>query len=222
MIILNIYSKEWLLRRLLMIKFSKFLIASGIFIWTSISYAQLPANPWVAQPPSPNDGYFGDNIGNSTNGGDVTNAPVYGAGPTGGEILPVDPWARARDRSGVRTWRGSGQHGKLNYIGEATTYTTASGQEMIAPEVNRHNMVIMLNHLRNMGYKIPESYNEKIKAMPSEYKETLRNSMEEVTDSTSNDPLSLMFSNVYNIFEDYSGLDFNNILMNTMDILGTD
>lgn len=202
--------------------FYQILAFFGLLAWSCATYAQLPANPWVPQPPSPNDGYFGDNVGNSTQGGDVVDAPMYGNGPTGGNILPVDPWARARDRSGVRTWRGSGQHGKLNYIGEATTYTTASGQEMIAPEVNRHNMIVMLDHLRNMGYKIPTSYNEKIKAMPSEYKETLRTSMAQVADSSSDDPMSMIFNNMYNIFEDYSGLDLNNILMNTMDILGTD
>ncbi|MBE6451367.1 MAG: hypothetical protein E7016_05325 [Alphaproteobacteria bacterium] len=194
----------------------------GILLCASTSFAQLPANPWVPQAPSPNDGYFGEDIGNSTQGSDVVNAPIYNQGPTGGDILPVDPWARARDRSGVRTWRGSGQHGKLNYIGEATTYTTASGQEMIAPEVNRHNMIVMLDHLRNMGYMIPESYNDKIKTMPIEYKETLTQAMSDVTDNSGDDPLSLMFTNVYNIFQDYSGLDFNNILMNTMDILSTD
>ena len=113
------------------------------------AFAQLPANPWVPQAPSPNDGYFGDNTGNTDANGDATNAPMYANGPTEGNILPVDPWARARDRSGIRTWRGSGQHGKLNYIGEATTYTTASGQEMIAPEVNRHNMIVMLDHLED-------------------------------------------------------------------------
>ena len=205
-----------------MIKFSQILAVSGLLIWTSASYAQLPAHPWVPQAPSPNDGYFGDDVGNSTQGGDVVDAPIYSDGPTGGNILPVDPWARARDRSGVRTWRGSGQHGKLNYIGEATTYSTAMGQEALAPEVNRHNMIVMLDHLRNMGYKIPESYNEKIKALPSEYKSTLSRAMNDVTSDSSNNPLSLMFNNVYSIFEDYTGLDVNNILMNTMDVLGTD
>ena len=205
-----------------MVKFYCVFAVLGMLIHSGSSFAQLPANPWVPQAPSPNDGYFGEDIGNSTQGGDVVTAPSYAQGPTDGNILPVDPWARARDRSGVRTWRGSGQHGKLNYIGEATTYTTASGQEMIAPEVNRHNMIVMLDHLRNMGYKIPESYNEKIKAMPSEYKDTLQRSMTNLTDNSSHDPLSMMFSNMYNIFEDYSGLDLNNILMNTMDILSTD
>ena len=205
-----------------MIKISSILSAAFAFnLCVATAYAQLPANPWIPQPPAPNDGYFGEDIGNGT-GGDIVDSPIYNQGPTKGDILPVDPWARARDRSGVRTWRGSGQHGKLNYIGEATTYTTAMGQEMIAPEVNRHNMIVMLEHLRNMGYNIPDSYDQKIKEMPADYKETLQQSLQDVTSNAGDDPLSLMFSSVYNIMEDYTGLDFNNLLFNTMDILGTD
>lgn len=205
-----------------MLKIFRLSAILGIVFTASVAWAQLPANPWTVQPPKPNDGYFGDTAGNGTNGADVVNAPVYGNGPTGGNILPVDPWARARDRSGVRTWRGSGQHGKLNYIGEGTTYTTAMGQEMIAPEVNRHNMIVMLNHLRKMGYKIPASYDSKVKNMASDYKATLHQSLDDVTNSTAKDPLSLMFMNVYNIIENYTELDFNNVLFNSMDILGTD
>ena len=81
--------------------------------------AQLPANPWEI---SPNDGTF-DNVDYATSTEDaVTQAPMYGNGPTDGEVLPVDPWAKARDKSGIETWRGSGQHGRLNYVGEATTF----------------------------------------------------------------------------------------------------
>ena len=166
-----------------MIKISSILsmtLALGLF--AASAHAQLPANPWVPQPPAPNDGYFGEDIGNGT-GGDIVDSPIYGQGPTNGDIFPVDPWARARDRSGVRTWK---------------------------------------EHLRNMGYNIPDTYDQKIKDMPSDYKATLQQSLQDVTANAGDDPLSLMFSNVYNIMEDYTGLDFNNLLFNTMDILGTD
>lgn len=148
------------------------------------------------------------------------NAPAYENGPTNGDILPVDPWARARDRSGIVTWRGSGQHGKLNYVGEATTYTDAQGQEMIAPEVNRHNMLVMTEHLRNMGYKIPESYDQKIKDMPKAYGKLLRENYDKVF--SAEDPFGKSFSRILTDVEDGTGLDFENILFNTMDILGTD
>ena len=195
-------------------------VVTGALLLSFNAEAQLPVNPWQVQGPNPNNGYMGENIGNGTNGADITDAPIYSSNSSGGEITPVDPWARARDRSGVRTWRGSGQHGKLNYIGEATTYDTAMGQEMIAPEVNRHNMVVMLDHLRKMGYKIPESYNQKVQNMPETYRVNLQEHIVDVEAAT--DPFSQSFVSMLNSIENHTGLDLNNILFNTLDILGTD
>ena len=69
--------------------------------------------------------------------------------------------ARASRAGPGSDWRGSGKFGRLNYTGDVTTYGTAYGQEMLAPEVNQHNMNVMLQHLRELGYKIPESYDNK-------------------------------------------------------------
>ncbi len=193
-------------------------VAGGIAL-ASAAFAQLPANPWQAQPPKPNSGYFGDNVADKSPAA-VPDAPVYGNGVTEGAVLPVDPWARARDRTGTQTWRGSGNHGRLNYVGEATTYTDAQGQEMIAPEVNRHNMIIATEHLRKMGYKIPKSYDEKIKNMPQAYAEKLREAYSDVF--TLNDPLSKSFSQMMTDVENGTGLDFENLLFNSIDILSTD
>lgn len=202
-----------------MFRFLKvFLMAAALICVGKYSYAQLPANPWVAQPPSPNNGYFGDNIADAA-GSDITDAPIYSNNANGGEILPVDPWARARDRSGVRTWRGSGQQGKLNYIGEGTTFNTGD-QEYLAPEVNRHNMVVMLDHLRKMGYQIPESYNQKVQNMPAKYRQQLRESITDV--NAAEDPFSGVFVGLLNTIENSTGLSFDNILFNTVNILGTD
>lgn len=198
--------------------FRMFIVIIMLFCLSKISYAQLPANPWVAQPPSPNNGYFGDNIADAA-GSDITDAPIYSNNANGGEILAVDPWARARDRSGIRTWRGSGQQGKLNYIGEGTTFNTGD-QEYLAPEVNRHNMVVMLDHLRKMGYQIPESYNEKVQNMPAKYRQKLQQSMSDMNGAS--DPFSGVFVGLLNTIENSTGLSFDNILFNTVDILGTD
>lgn len=192
------------------IALTSFLLAS------SSSWAQLPSNPWA---PHPNDGYFGDNVANT----DITKAPVYENTSSGGEILPVDPWARARDKSGIKTWRGSGQHGKLNYIGEATTYTDAKGQEMIAPEVNRHNMNVALQHLRKMGYKIPESYDKGISDMPKNYAKKLREAYDGLLQAdVKTDPLGGMANGMMEGFEIGTGLDIENLLFNSIDILSTD
>lgn len=202
-----------------MFRFLKvFGVTAALLCVSGFAYAQLPANPWVAQPPAPNSGYFGDNAADGA-GSDITDAPIYANNASGGEILPVDPWARARDRSGVRTWRGSGQQGKLNYIGEGTTFNTGD-QEYLAPEVNRHNMVVMLDHLRKMGYQIPESYNTKVQNMPAKYRQQLQESITDVHDA--DDPFSGVFVGLMNTIEDSTGLSFDNILFNTVDILRTD
>ncbi len=161
---------------------------------------------------TPNDGYMGDNVANTN----VTQAPAY----ANSDILPVDPWARARDKSGIKTWRGSGQHGKLNYIGEATTYGEAVGQEMIAPEVNRHNMIVFTQHLRNLGYKIPESYDQNIKNLPQSYVRQLREAYNSV--GHGNNPFDTIFAGFLDTFEDASGLDVENLLFNSIDLLSTD
>ncbi len=163
------------------------LALSGCILCAGASYAQLPANPWDI---SPNDGYFGDNVAESSPA-EAPDAPVYRNNSSNGEILPVDPWARARDKTNTQTWRGSGQHGKLNYVGEATTFGDAMGQEMIAPEVNRHNMLVMTQHLRNMGYKIPAGYDQKIKDMPQTYKRYLREAYNSL--DPSDNPMEEMF-----------------------------
>jgi len=194
------------------------IIAFVLLAIATASNAQLPANPWVAQPPSPNNGYFGDNVADAA-GSDITDAPIYANNAGGGEILPVDPWARSRDRSGVRTWRGSGQHGKLNYIGEGTIFNEGD-KEYLAPEVNRHNMVVMLDHLRKMGYQIPESYNQKVQNMPAKYRQKLQESVMDVHNAA--DPFSNVFVGLLNTIENSTGLSFDNILFNTVDILGTD
>lgn len=187
----------------------------GCLSMTTVAFAQLSANPWV----HPNDGYFEEVANQETP--DITTAPVYADNSSGGEILPVDPWARTRDNSGVQTWRGSAQHGKLNYIGEATSWDGTHGTEQeLMPEVNRHNMLVFTDHLRKMGYKIPDSYDQNIRNMPQNYRRRLEGSIAEL--HTAKDPLSDSFKLIMNSFEDGTGLDLNNILFNTMDILGTD
>lgn len=198
-------------------KLSGTLLAIAMTLFATAVWAQLPTNPFNT---SENDGMFNDVKKTNNTKESVTTSPMYSDGVTGGEVLPVDPWANARDRSGKETWRGSGQHGRLNYVGEATTYTDAQGQEMIAPEVNRHNMVVGLDHLRRLGYKIPEEYNETIKNAPSAYKRKLEQSMADV--SRSSDPFSKSLMRMMGLFEQGTGLDLRNILFNSIRLVGTD
>ncbi|MBP3346886.1 MAG: hypothetical protein J6L86_07690 [Alphaproteobacteria bacterium] len=194
----------------------------------SVTMAQLPSNPWDPQSVSASEAQNAQMASESAAAGTTSQAYANsstGAGtPSYDDILPVDPWARARVNNGTPTWRGSGRNDRgLNYIGEATTYGDAMGQEMIAPEVNRHNMLVMTEHLRKMGYKIPESYDQKIREMPQTYARYLRNAYDKSTSSNMNDdPLGALFSGVMSNVEEGTGLDFENILFNSIDILSKD
>ena len=114
-------------------------------------------------------------------------------------------------------WRGSGQFGKLNYTGEVTTYGDAVGQEMLAPEVNQHNIKVMLDHLRNLGYKIPESYDTKYTSFLTDYKAQLQQEYNSL--GSQNSPLDTMFSGILDVVEEGTGLDLENLLMNSFDLM---
>lgn len=117
-------------------------------------------------------------------------------------------------------WRGSGRYGKLNYTGEVTTYGTAFGQEMLAPEVNNHNMKVMLQHLRDLGYKIPDSYDDKFQNFTQDYARDLRKAYDGL--GHQNNPFDTMFSGFLDVVEDQSGLDMENLLFNSIDLISKD
>lgn len=118
------------------------------------------------------------------------------------------------------SWRGSGRFGQLDYTGEVTTYGTAYGQEMLAPEVNNHNMNVMLQHLRDLGYKIPDSYDNKFQNFTQNYADDLRNAYNGL--GHQNNPFDTMFSGFLDIVEDQSGLDMENLLFNSIDLMSRD
>ena len=115
------------------------------------------------------------------------------------------------------SWRGSGKFGNLDYTGSVTTYGTAYGQEMLAPEVNSHNMKVMLQHLRNLGYKIPESYDTKFQDFLSDYAKDLKNAYNGL--GHQNNPFDTMFSGFLDVVEDQTELDMENILFNSIDLI---
>ena len=215
-----------------MTKVSFHMALLSTLLCASVAAAQLPSNPWDPQSVAASNAQNQKNAqiaAEARTSGSETQAyaqssPTRSGTPSYDDILPVDPWARARVNNGTPTWRGSGRNDRgLNYIGEATTYGDAMGQEMIAPEVNRHNMLVMTEHLRNLGYKIPDSYDQKIRDMPQTYARYLRNAYDKSTSSTlSDDPLGALFSGVMSNVEEGTGLDFENILFNSIDILSKD
>ncbi len=174
----------------------------GMSIGASAAYA-LPPDPWKAQAKISKEAVNVDYKAEST-----------------GEVLPVDPWARARRTNSESSWIGSGNNGKLNYSGEATTYTEAKGQEMIAPAANSHNALVMTEHLRRMGYQIPQSLDDKIRNAPENYGKILRSSYDKVYTQT--DPLSEGFTGIMSRVEDGTGFDMENLLFNSVRLLSNE
>ena len=127
---------------------------------------------------------------------------------------------RAGAPEAAGNWRGSGQYGGLNYTGSVTTYDTAYGQEMLAPEVNTHNMNVMIQHLRNLGYKIPEKYNNGFQNLTQNYAKDLRKAYDGL--GHQHNPFDTMFSGFLDIVEEQSGLDMENLLFNSVDLISND
>lgn len=117
-------------------------------------------------------------------------------------------------------WRGSGQFSKLGYKGEVTTYDKAYGQEMLAPEVNNENMNVMVQHLRNLGYNIPSSYDNKFSNFLQDYSADLRTAYSGL--GRQNNPIDSMFNSIIDAFEHFTGLDTGNLLFNSIGLIQRD
>lgn len=139
---------------------------------------------------------------------------------TAQNVTPASDKQTIKRQPKADSWRGSGRFGQLNYTGEVTTYGTAYGQEMLAPEVNNHNMNVMLQHLRDLGYKIPDSYDNKFQTFTQDYANDLRNAYNGL--GHQNNPFDTMFSGFLDIVEDQSGLDMENLLFNSIDLMSRD
>lgn len=135
--------------------------------------------------------------------------------------LPANPWDSAPNSNQTdSSWRGSAQHSKLEYTGEVTTYGKAQGQEMLAPEVNNHNMNVMIQHLRNLGYKIPESYDNKFTNFLQEYTQNLQTAYAGL--GRQNNPIDSMFNGILDSLEHFTGLDAGNLMFNSINLIQKD
>ena len=180
--------------------------------------AQLPANPWDAaafeEVIEKNNAQNTSETDSSTS--TTSDNQTKAKASTSGTSVAL----RQDIKNDGTSWRGSGQFGKLDYVGEVTTYGDAVGQEMLAPEVNQHNIKVMLDHLRNLGYKIPESYNDKYSNFLTDYKKELQNAYNEV--GSNDNPFDKMFSGMLSVFEEGTGLDVENLLFNSINLLSRD
>lgn len=148
--------------------------------------------------------------------------------------LPLDPWQGSNPvddrvyyyvRNGIGDKPGELDKYKMDrtkYTGEATTFGTATGQEMIAPEVNTTNILLMTNHLRKLGFQIPASYDDKIKNAPAWLRQKYMAALNELNNayhSKSATPETYWASNVKRNFESASGLSLDNFIETSLKIM---
>ncbi len=133
--------------------------------------------------------------------------------------LSADPWANqspAQDK--IRNQTPNTLHQQLpQFVGENTTWNTAMGQREIAPDVNITNMLLMTQHLRNMGYQIPDGIDNLINTAPQKMRRDIMTAMIQL--KSSNHPVATMSNGLSAIFERNTGLSLENLIMNSLRII---
>ena len=135
--------------------------------------------------------------------------------------LTADPWA-TRSPAEDKTVNQSANLNTLNqqlpdFVGENTTWNTAMGQREIAPDVNITNMLLMTQHLRNMGYQIPDGLDNLINTAPKKLKNEIATAMAQLRSSSH--PVAKIETSLSEIFERNTGLSLENLIMNSLRIV---
>ena len=135
--------------------------------------------------------------------------------------LAADPWATtspAEDKlANQSTSRNTLNQTLPNFVGENTTWNTAMGQREIAPDANITNMLMMTQHLRNMGYQIPDGLDNLINTAPKKVRNEIAEAMAQLKGSSH--PIARIETSLSEIFEKNTGLSLENLIMNSLRIV---
>jgi cbb3-type cytochrome oxidase subunit 3 len=207
------------------IKLFVFLIACMSLVFSMSKKAQaqqaLSNNPWAQdvqqkqqQPAQPTTTVEGGLPANPWQGGNTTANNQQNQAPADTVNTPNN------NSAGTNGGSYADKYGTPDYVGESTTWTKAQGQERIAPEVNVHNMLSMTDHLRKMGYEIPDSVDSAIRTAPAKIRNQIMGALNRIRSSEPGDnPFSYYTNKIISDVEDKSGLSTENILGNSMDIM---
>ncbi|MBR6412283.1 MAG: hypothetical protein IKS41_03880 [Alphaproteobacteria bacterium] len=135
--------------------------------------------------------------------------------------LAADPWATksaAQEKIQKQSSAPNTLHQQLpQFVGENTTWNTAMGQREIAPDANITNMLLMTQHLRNMGYQIPDGLDNLISTAPKKLRNEIAQAMAEL--KRSSHPIARIENELAAIFEKNTGLSLENLIMNSLRII---
>lgn len=139
--------------------------------------------------------------------------------------LPADPWANQSPLADKQQigYLSYAQRNTLineplpNFVGQNTTWGTAMGQEMIAPDVNITNMLLMTQHLRKLGYQIPDGLDAVINTAPARLRRDIMNSLIEL--QRSSNPVAVASMGYAKLFEKHTGFSIENLITNSLRII---
>ena len=133
--------------------------------------------------------------------------------------LVADPWATtsAAEEKAQKNAPNTLHQQSPQFVGENTTWNTAMGQREIAPDANITNMLLMTQHLRNMGYQIPDGLDNLINTAPQKLRREIAQAMAELKSSAH--PIARVSNELAAIFEKNTGLSLENLIMNSLRII---
>lgn len=192
-------------------------LSLAVVLTASFARAQsLPTDPWAAaqeqqqqvqQQPQYQQSYYGNVQTGAANTGVVH---VQQVGPV---VYGSQPYQPTYAGGSNNIWNTK----MPEFTGELTTWSTDYGQRATAPEVNMHNMLSITQHLRNMGYKIPTSFESKVKNAPAAVRNRIFKAMNEL--KKQNDPFSNGAKIALKQFEKETGLDYENLVGNSLNLI---
>lgn len=106
---------------------------------------------------------------------------------------------------------------KPAFIGPNTTWNQQKGQRETAPDVNITNILLMSQHLRNMGYQIPEGLDTLITTAPARLRQEIWASMKQL--QTSSNPVAIASVGFAEIFESRTGFSIENLIGNSLRLI---
>ena len=133
--------------------------------------------------------------------------------------LAADPWATtsAAEEKAQKQSVNTLHQDLPKFVGENTTWNVPMGQREIAPDANITNMLLMTQHLRNMGYQIPDGLDNLITTAPKKLRNEIARAMAEL--KSSSHPIAKIENGLATIFERNTGLSLENLIMNSLRII---
>ena len=179
------------------------------FTVSSVQAEALPTDPWAATASQVSSGSVENQV--QTGASQANVVQVQQVGPV---IYGSQPYQPTYEGGSNNIWNTK----MPEFTGEMTTWGDSPNAKYNAPEVNMHNVLAITQHLRNMGYQIPDSFEAKVKNAPKATRDRIFQAMNEL--KRQNDPFSKGARLILKAFEHETGLSYENLVGNSLNLLG--